>query len=146
MNWNQHKKNILGLLPSLQYIRLCGIERFFTEFWLSEILPVAHSLFGCSINDVLQFNGSFYSEAVYPLWTTKELFRYMKILKWNSYENSKVKFIWSTRNSHNKSLKHTGRAYQTYFANNLFKSFRFLKTLPCIRIMMILQNLRSRVK
>jgi hypothetical protein len=88
---------------------------------------VAHSLSGCSINDVLQFNGSFYSEAVYPLSTTKEIFRYMKILKWNSYENSKMKFIWSIRNSNNKSLKNVGRAYQNYFANNLFKSFGFLK-------------------
>jgi hypothetical protein len=123
MNWNQLKKNIFEHLLILQYIRLCGIERFFIEFWLSEILPVAHSLSGCSINGVLQLNGSFYSEAVYPLWTTKEFFRYMKFLKWNSYGNSKVKFIWSTRNSNNKSLKNTGRAYQNYFANILFKSF-----------------------
>jgi hypothetical protein len=34
-------------------IYLCGIERFFTEFWLSVILPVTHSLSGCSIKDVL---------------------------------------------------------------------------------------------
>jgi hypothetical protein len=127
MNWNQFKKNILELLLSLQYIRLCGIERFFTEFWLSEILPVAHSISACSINNVLQFNGSFCSEAVYPLWIMKEFFRYMKILKWNSYENSKVKSIWSTRKSNKKSLKNMGRAYQNYFASNLFKSFGFLK-------------------
>jgi hypothetical protein len=67
MNGNQLKKNIFELFLSLQYIRLYGIEIFFIEFWLLEILSVAHSLSGCSINDMLQFNGSLYSEAVYPL-------------------------------------------------------------------------------
>jgi hypothetical protein len=64
---NQFKNNMLKILLSLQYICFCGIERFFTEFWLSVILQVAHILSGCSINDVLQFNGSLYSEALYPL-------------------------------------------------------------------------------
>jgi hypothetical protein len=75
------RKNILEFLLSLQYIHLYGIERFFPELWLSAILLVAHSLSGCSINDVLQFNGSFYSEVVYPSRTMKEFFGYIKIVK-----------------------------------------------------------------
>jgi hypothetical protein len=136
----------LELLLSLQYIRLCGIERFFTEFGISAILLVAHSLFGCSINDVLQFSGSFYSETVYPLWIMKEFFGYMNILKWNSYEDSKGKFIWATINSNNKSLKHTERFIRTIISSNLFQIIWILKHCLLFGQWQIFRTPRSRVK
>ena len=59
------KKNTLFFFRLCESIDLRGIENFFTEFWLSAIRPVAHSLSDRLIKDVLQFNGSLYSEERY---------------------------------------------------------------------------------
>ena len=76
--WNQ------GKIP-LFFIRLCesinlrDIERFYTEFWLSTIRPVAHSLSGRLIKDVLQFNGSLYSEKRYDCkgsWEIEDIWKF----------------------------------------------------------------------
>ena len=60
--------NTFGIPWNLQRIWIfAALRDFDTEFWLSAIRPVAHSLSGRLIKDVLQFNGSLYSEEKYEL-------------------------------------------------------------------------------
>ena len=114
------------IYPSLRHRKILQSSGYLRSFrWLT-------CLSGWLINDVLQFNGSFYSEAVYLLW--------LRIWILQIYENSKVKFIWATLIINTRE-----RVFQNYFAHNLLNDLD-LKTLSSIRTMTILQNPRSRVK
>ena len=115
------KKNTFIFLPTLRKYWSSRHREIFTEFWLSAIRPVAHSLSDRLIKDVLQFNGSLYSEEIYDCewsWNLKiyENFKVKliwKFLKWNSYEKPKI---------HHNSWEGILQNLRSNISSNLFGS------------------------
>ena len=110
---------------------------FDTEFWLSAIRPVALSLSGRLIKDVLEFNGSLYSEEKYELW-----------MKWNFEDIWKFQSEIHINYFQNKILNHNkvGKEFQTL--GHLPRFYHRIWILKHCLLWddVVFQNPRSRVK